>query len=74
MIYIVHDEDPKPEQYVAIFVRQREVEGEFKRTKVLRTFPSEESAIEFANTLKSKFRVPGIRLFYEEGHSKTLRN
>ena len=74
MVYIVYDENPKPENYVAIFARKAVKRDEFRRKDMIRTFQSLEEAIAFANTLKLKYGVSHIRVFYEEGHSQTLRN
>jgi len=73
MVFFVAEEDPKPDNYIAIFVRKSR-EKDFDGKERFKLFASQEKALVFAQQLKEKYGISTIRLFYEEGHSRILRN
>ncbi len=68
MKWIVLEENPKPDQYIAIIAtdEQRQLKVE---SKPYSKFLTSDEALVRARQLRDEFRVKSIRIFYMEGHS-----
>lgn len=68
MKWIVLEENPKPDQYIAVIAVDEE---RFLRieSKPCSKFLTNDEALVRARQLKDKFKVKSIRIFYMEGNS-----
>lgn len=70
--WIVISEDPRPDNYIAILEMSNlnslssNITGEI--------FRNIEEAVNHAEVLRKRYRVHGLRLFYENGYSKMIRS
>jgi len=71
--WVVVEENTRPDDYIAVVLteQQKKLQIETKRHSV---FLEREKAIARAHELKEQFRVKHIRIFYNEGHSETVKN
>lgn len=71
MVYLVQNENPRPDSYIAIFIRSSLKELEDRNRYEI--FRSRNKAVERAEKLAEKFSVQTIRLFHEEGYSENIK-
>lgn len=71
MKWIVLEENPKPDNYIAVMVAE---EGRTLRaeSKPCATFKSSNEAICYARQLREQYQVRNIRIFYVESTSSFL--
>lgn len=73
MIWIIVDENPWPDEYIQVIVKQKADTTELlKQFESIKLFDNEESAFDYAKEIKEKFKANTIRIFYPEGHSKNI--
>jgi len=72
---MVISDDPRPDKYIPIFVGPAHHHVKpFGKAYRYKLFRKEMNAIKYANSLKQKYAVEHIRLFYLGGHSKKIRS
>ena len=70
MKWVVLEENPKPDEYIAVMVTDDNRKLKLQR-KASSTFLSEDEAINRARKLRDVFGVKMIRIFHWESHSST---
>ncbi len=70
--WIVLEEDPKPDNYIAIMVTDASRILKIQR-RACTIFDEDYEAIEHAKALREQYKVKSIRVFYIDGCSETIR-
>ncbi len=70
--WIVLEEDPKPDNYIAIMVTDEARKLKIQRG-VCSIFEENYAAISHAKWLCKQHKVKNIRVFYIDGYSETIR-
>jgi len=71
--WIVLEDNPKPDDYVAIMIQHKDEQPTLDEGKTYSVFSERHSAISRALEIKDLFRVRKIRIFYPDGHSEGIR-
>ncbi|MDZ7648972.1 MAG: hypothetical protein U5K54_18370 [Cytophagales bacterium] len=72
MKWIVLEENPKPDQYIAIIAVDDERFVEVEKKDLCSVFRTNEEALIRARELRSFFNVRNIRIFFIDGHSSIV--
>jgi hypothetical protein len=72
---MVISDDPKPDEYIPIFVGPADHHVKpHEKVNTYKLFSEEINAIQYANSLKQKYGVTHVRIFYLGSHSKKIRS
>ncbi|MBY0434468.1 MAG: hypothetical protein K2U26_10195 [Cyclobacteriaceae bacterium] len=71
MKWVVLEENPKPDNYIAVMVVNEE-RSLLLEKKPCSVFMQGEPAMERARMLRDQFKVRSIRVFHWEGHSQIV--
>jgi hypothetical protein len=71
MKWIVMEENPKPDQYIAVIAVDEERLLRIE-SKPCSKFKTSDEALVRANELRKKYNVKSIRMFYLEGNSSMV--
>ncbi len=71
MKWIVLEENPKPDQYIAVIAVDEEYFLKIE-SKPCSKFLTSDEALVRARQLKERFKVKNIRIFYMEGNSSFI--